>query len=250
MEPSAGVEPASISFVARGPSARPRGQWCRNLVSTQGPRGFQPRALRLSYSGMAAPLGFEPRLSALTGRRATDCAREQCGTRGGSRTLTLLRATVSETVVSTGYTTRVWLEWRESNSRPRRSERRAQANMSHIPAMAVPMGDDPTTSRSTTERSSVELRNHWRVEPESHRRVESLQLSALTAWRPTRDDGLGFEPRSIGPKPIMLPCVAPSVSGAIGGICARTPALATQCSARRTPIAWLVEPRGIEPAIR
>lgn len=41
------------------------------------------------------------------------------------------------------------------------------------------MGVAPTTSRSTTERSAVELRNHWRVEPESHRRVESLQLSAL-----------------------------------------------------------------------
>lgn len=111
------------------------------------------------------------------------------------------------------------------------------------------MGVAPTTSRSTTERSAVELRNHWRVEPESHRRLESLQLSALLLGDlPVLTDLDSNQDRSGQNRSCCR--VAPSVNGATGGICARTPALATQCSARRTPIACLVEPRGIEPAIR
>ena len=123
------------------------------------------------------------------------------------------------------------------------------ATLSYIPRLAVPMGVAPTTSRSTTERSAVELRNHWRVEPESHRRIESLQLSALLLGDlPVLTDLDSNQDRSGQNRSCCR--VAPSVNGATGGICARTPALATQCSARRTPIAYVVEPRGIEPAIR
>ena len=78
----------------------------------------------------------------------------------------------------------------------------------------------------------------WRVGLDLHQRMESLQLPAFIYLGDLpMDDGLGFEPRSTGPKPAMLPNVAPSVNGATGGIRARTPALATRCSARRTPIA-------------
>jgi hypothetical protein len=137
------------------------GSWRRNLVSSQESRAFQTRALPFELFRHGCSLWIRTKTSALNRRvRCRVTPESNTGTRGGTRTLMPLRATVSETAVAADFTTRVWLEWRESNSRPRRSERRAQANMSHIPAMAVPMGDDPTTSRLTTERSAVELRNH------------------------------------------------------------------------------------------
>jgi hypothetical protein len=90
-----------------------------------------------------------------------------------------LRATVSETVVATCFTTRVCGWNGEIRTRGLTAPNGALSSTELHPNMAVPMGDDPTTSRSTTERSAVELRNHWRVGPDLHRRVGSLQLPAL-----------------------------------------------------------------------
>lgn len=130
----------------------------------------------------------------------------------------LREAAVSETAVAANYTTRAcWLEWRDSNSCPHRSERRALPKLSYIPAWRSrrvssprPLGRQPSAlplSYGTTMEGKAGI-------APAHRGVAILCLSALATC--PLADGLGFEPRSdTDSKSAVLPLHHPSPLRAI-----------------------------------
>jgi hypothetical protein len=123
--------------------------------------------------------------------------------------------------------------------------------MSHIPAMAVPMGDDPTTSRLTTERSAVELRNHVESRAGIAPTLGEFAALCLTAWRPTHKM-TDLDSNQDRPGQNRLCCRVlhhPSMERP-AGFAPALPRWQRGVLLDELRSHKVVEPRGIEPAIR